>query len=107
MRLIKNITIQDAIKQLEDLKQNQLSFVSDWDRANKENIFVQDAQAIEKVIKELKKKDRMIDEMAETIIEDSYELGTYWCNGCTKVAECPYKEQKECVKQNFGKKVEE
>ncbi len=26
-----------------------------------------------------------------------------WCNGCTKVAECPYKEHKDCVREHFEK----
>lgn len=53
----------------------------------------------------LQKQNKIINAMAEVIIEDSYKSGTYWCNGCTKVAECPYNEQKDCVRKHFEKGV--
>lgn len=53
----------------------------------------------------LQKQNKIIDAMAEAIIEDSCKLGTYWCNGCTKVAECPYKEHKDCVREHFERKT--
>ena len=60
---------------------------------------------IQKQQEEIEKKDKIIDEMAETILEDTVKLDTYWCNGCSKVAECPYENTKKCIKQYFESKV--
>jgi len=51
----------------------------------------------------LLKQNKVINKMAETILEDSHKLGTYWCNGCAKVSECKYKEHKDCVREHFEK----
>ena len=53
----------------------------------------------------LQKQNKIIDAMAETIIEDSHKLGTYWCNGCQKVGKCPYKDVKQCVREDFEKEI--
>lgn len=52
---------------------------------------------------ELEKKDKMIDEMAKTILEDTEKLGTFWCNGCYE--KCRYSSVKDCIKQYFEKQV--
>lgn len=53
----------------------------------------------------LQKQNKMIDFMAETIIEDTSKLGTFWCNGCQNISECPYKDMKQCVREYFEKEV--
>lgn len=53
----------------------------------------------------LKKQNRIIDAMAETIIEDTSKLDTFWCNGCQKISECPYQDVKQCVREYFEKEV--
>lgn len=55
--------------------------------------------------REIEKKDKIIDVMAETILEDTEKLDTYWCNGCFKTAECPYKNPNKYIKQYFEKQV--
>ena len=35
--------------------------------------------------------------MADTILEDSEKLGTYWCNGCLKVSECEWEHPRYCI----------
>ena len=62
---------------------------------------------IQKQQEEIKKKDKQIDLMAETILEDTEKLDTYWCNGCFKTAECSYKNPNECIKQYFEKQAKE
>ena len=57
--------------------------------------------------KQLKEKDKIIDLMAETILEDTIKLDTYWCNGCSKTAECPYEYPKECIIKYFEKQAKE
>ena len=52
-------------------------------------------------------KEKQIDLMAETILDDTIKLKTFWCNGCTEIKECPYEEPKKCIKQYFERKVEE
>lgn len=54
----------------------------------------------------IQKQQKVIDEMTETIIEDTAKLDTLWCNGCLKLSECPHKEIKQCVIQYFENKVE-
>lgn len=53
----------------------------------------------------LKKQNKIIDAMAETIIEDTLKLDTFWCNGCQKISECLYKDVKQCVREYFEKEV--
>lgn len=55
----------------------------------------------------LQKQNKIIDAMAETIIKDTDLLGTFWCNGCGKLPECPYKEPKQCVREHFESKIKE
>lgn len=53
----------------------------------------------------LQKQNKIIDSMAETIIEDTSKLDIFWCNGCQKISECPYKDIKQCVREHFEKEV--
>lgn len=55
----------------------------------------------------LQKQNKIIDAMAETIIEDTDKLGTFWCNGCEKLSKCPYKDIKQCVREHFESKIKE
>lgn len=57
--------------------------------------------------KEIEKKDRQIKLMAQTILEDTSKLKTFWCNGCTQIANCPYKEAVDCIEDFFERKSEE
>lgn len=68
------------------------------------NLLYQKVDLLESIIE---RKDRQIDLMADTILEDTLKLDTYWCNGCFKTAECPYKKPKDCIKQYFKKQVKE
>lgn len=58
-------------------------------------------------MKKDKQQNKIIEAMAETIIEDSDKLGTFWCNGCSKLPECPYKDIKQCVREHFESKIKE
>lgn len=51
----------------------------------------------------LQKQNKIIDAMAEAIIEDTSKLDTFWCNGCLKISDCPYKDIKQCVRECFEK----
>ena len=62
---------------------------------------------IQKQQEEINKKDKQIDLMAETILEDTFKLDTYWCNGCSKTGECSYEHPKHCIKYYFEKQAEE
>lgn len=53
----------------------------------------------------LQKQNKIIDLMADTIIEDSDNLGTFWCNGCLELSKCPYKDIKQCVREYFEREV--
>lgn len=76
---------------------------------------IEEAKAIENVLadrerqqKEIKKKDKIIDEMAKNILEDTVKLDTFWCNGCFKLKECPFENRAEqCIKNWYVEKVEE
>lgn len=57
--------------------------------------------------KKIEKKDRQIKLMAQTILEDTSKLKTFWCNGCTQIANCPYKEAVDCIEDFFERKSEE
>lgn len=55
----------------------------------------------------LEQKNRQIDLMADTILEDTLKLDTCWCNGCSKTIECPYKNPNECIVQYFANQAKE
>ena len=55
----------------------------------------------------LESKDRQIKLMAQTILENTSELKTFWCNGCTQIANCPYKEAVDCIEDFFERKSRE
>lgn len=55
----------------------------------------------------LEQKNRQIDLMADTILKDTLKLDTYWCNGCSKTIECPYKNPNKCIVQYFVEKAKE
>ena len=55
----------------------------------------------------LKSKNKQIKLMAQTILENTSELKTFWCNGCTQIANCPYKEAVNCIEDFFERKSEE
>ena len=57
--------------------------------------------------KKIEKKDRQIKLMAQTILENTSELKTFWCNGCTQIANCPYKEAVNCIEDFFERKSRE
>lgn len=61
---------------------------------------------IEIVLNLIQRQDRQIDLMADTILEDTLKLDTYWCNGCSKTIDCPYKNPKDCIKQYFVEQKE-
>lgn len=47
--------------------------------------------------------ERLVRVMADYIIEDSLNTGRYWCNGCSKVGECPWSKPRDCVIASFWK----
>ena len=55
----------------------------------------------------LKSKNKQIKLMAQTILENTSELKTFWCNGCTQIANCPYKEAVNCIEDFFERKSRE
>lgn len=55
----------------------------------------------------LESKDKQIKLMAQTILENTSELKTFWCNGCTQIANCPYKEAVNCIEDFFERKSRE
>ena len=55
----------------------------------------------------LQKQNKIIDAMADTIIEDTDKMGTFWCNGCMKISGCPYKDINQCVREHFESKIKE
>ena len=57
--------------------------------------------------KKIEKKDRQIKLMAQTILENTSELKTFWCNGCTQIDNCPYKEAVNCIEDFFERKSRE
>lgn len=61
-------------------------------------------KCLDTIEEELEKQNKVIDNMAKTIIEDTSKLDTFWCNGCFKIAECPYNHNvRECVIKRFEK----
>lgn len=57
---------------------------------------------------EIEKKNKIINEMAETIMIDTAKIGTFWCSGCTEIARCKHNNNAvECIKQYFERKIEE
>lgn len=61
---------------------------------------------LDTIEEELEKQSKMINEMAKTIIEDTCKLDTFWCNGCLKIAECPFENDiRECVINDFEKEI--
>ena len=64
------------------------------------------ANSIATVLNLIQRQDRQIDLMADTILEDTLKLDTYWCNGCSKTIDCPYKNPKDCIKQYFVEQKE-
>lgn len=73
---------------------------------NKEG-FLCGKEVITEALDLIEKQDKIIDEMAKTILEDTIKLDTFWCNGCTKVSRCPYNSIEECIKEYFEKKASE
>lgn len=92
-----------AIKKIEEL--SCYCALKNIDR--EDNKFGEFVVAIQKIKNLIQKKDKQIDLMAETILEDTEKLDTYWCNGCFKTAECSYKNPNECIKQYFEKQAKE
>ena len=56
---------------------------------------------------EIEKKNKQIKLMAQTILENTSELKTFWCNGCMQIANCPYKEAVNCIEDFFERKSRE
>lgn len=66
-----------------------------------------DNESLRVVLNLIQRKDRQIDLMADTILEDTLKLDTCWCNGCSKTIECPYKNPNECIVQYFANQAKE
>ena len=49
----------------------------------------------------------LLDYMADMILEDSEELGTFWCNGCLNNYDCGYGHPRDCVIGFCKEKVSE
>lgn len=64
-----------------------------------------DFNDITKAIKLIKKKDKIINEMAKDIKEDTAKMDTFWCNGCLKIERCPFENEVEkCIKNWYERK---
>ncbi len=99
---------KEAINRLEDYEDLSLFPVNMREDFRIISRLIQNQEyMIQEQQEEIKKKDKQIELMAKAILEDTKELDTFWCNGCFKTVECPYKNPKECIKQYFKKQVEE
>lgn len=85
--------LKEAVKQLEDLKQNQLSFIPDEDYPSTiENEFYKDATAIDVVLNKLENDEKIID----YIFKQIDVIGA----DCTDLAIRVKPEYQECRKSN-------
>ena len=71
------------------------------------NMLKENSAEIEQKNTEIEKKNKQIKLMAQTILENTSELKTFWCNGCTQIANCPYKEAVNCIEDFFERKSRE
>lgn len=104
---------EEAIEMLEDIKNNTWTtkYIMSSDSKKAEtvlNMLKENSAEIEKKNTELaeknaeiEKKNKQIKLMAQTILENTSELKTFWCNGCTQIANCPYKEAVDCIEDFF------
>ena len=111
---MKDITTEEAIILLKDFKDGKI------EKDKLENyakggfklgyFYTKDIQqAIEKVLNELEKKDKIIDAMTEYIEEINYiDIDDNECEFETKhQIECPPTSCKDCIKQYFEREVKD
>lgn len=96
----------EAKEQLKSLIDDRNSFINAAEN-NDENIFVKDKEALETILLELNKQDRIIDKMALKIAKLNGD--DQYCTRSGKNKICPHEiptEQKckECIKKYYEKK---
>lgn len=99
---------KEAIEKLESWREFIINNKGKVNRANDIKFYLRTVlNLIQKQQEEIEQKDRQIDLMADTILKDTLKLDTYWCNGCSKTIECPYKNPNKCIVQYFVEQAKE
>lgn len=105
---MKDITIEEAVKDLKSLLEEYKDCSVEGLNMQVDVGFNEErCRNLEKVLNELKKKDKIIDAMTEYIEEINY-IDDNECEFETKhQIECPPTSCKDCIKQYFEKEVKD
>ena len=106
MRNVKE-RLQDLIDGIRRNKIKACELISEEGKYNLANDIETVLNMLKEKDKKIEKKDRQIKLMAQTILENTSKLKTFWCNGCTQIANCPYKEAVDCIEDFFERKSRE
>lgn len=71
---------------------------------NNEDIKKYFKQALENILADREKKNKIINEMALTICDNTKRLNTFWCTGCN--ANCIYSSVTDCIIHYFETQIE-